>query len=56
MPKSKNMNERKISTFRSFGILLRSVDTSLFILGIAFRLFRGLRTLRFLNAFILSLV
>jgi hypothetical protein len=50
------MKLRKITTFKSFGILFKRVETSLLILGIAFKLFKGLRTLRFLNAFIFSLV
>jgi hypothetical protein len=43
------MNERKIKTLKSLGMLLINVDTSFLILGIAFIVLRGLRTLRFLK-------
>jgi hypothetical protein len=50
------MNERKMSTLSNLGMLLRRVETNLLMLGIAFKLLSGLRTLRFLNALIFSLV
>jgi hypothetical protein len=50
------MKERKMSTLSNLGILLRRVETNLLMLGIAFKLLSGLRTLRFLNALIFSLV
>jgi hypothetical protein len=45
------INERKMATLASSGIELIKVATNLLIDGIAFILFNGLSTLKFLRAF-----
>jgi hypothetical protein len=48
------MKKRKMDTFISFGMLLNKVETSFLMPGIALKVLRGLKTLRFLKAFRLT--
>lgn len=55
MPNNVIIKAKNMSTFKSLGMELIKVATSLLMLGIALMLLSGLSTLRFRNAFRLTL-